>query len=831
MTAPHGRTGSDPAAGARAGREARLPLVGRRRELVAITQLLERAMAGDGGRLVVTGPPGSGKSALLAAAAEQARTRGMPVFRATGTGPATELPGRTARSLDHVHAEGEPCLLLVDDADRAGGPAGDLLARLAAHLGSGATALIATTSAPAGPAPELHLRGLTEPELAELVPALSPDAVHAVWLASGGLPGPALALAGELTGPEIGEAGELTGPAQSPAGEPAGPGVGRAEEVAGPAMGPAGVGPAVDAVLRLALTAPSRAEFLDLDVGLIRLLEAAAERPAPPGVRARVLARLARELLGDASAGPRRRDLIDEAVQLARRSAAPGTIAEVLDARLHALWDPAAAGERLATASEIVEQARQAGDAEAERRGLFWRFTALTELGELVSAEAALTAYARAGELAGDPAAAVVVLARQAMLATVRGRFEAAEALAAEVRVRGRQAGLSDADRLAGALGGEIASLRGEYESLVAPWQGLARRLPGHFFEASAARALAGAGRGDEAALELERLLPAVLSGSGPRWLGVCADLAFVAARVGEPATARALYDALLPYRGRLVVWGGANTITGPVDDYLGRLAVRLNLPDLATTHLDAAVALERRIGALPWLAGTLSVRARALTARGGEDDRLQAEDDTRQARKIAERLGLKAILAALDPPADEWRLLRDDGEWLLEAGAERARLRDGRGMEYLRALLAAPGQEVAALDLVAGGAGLRPPEEEPLLDAAARTAYRRRLRALDEQLAGADRAGDAVRAEELHAERTALLDELRRAEGLGGRPRRRSGEAERARVNATRALWTAVKRVEAAAPRAGAHLRASLRTGHLLRYHPAPGGPGRWNV
>jgi tetratricopeptide (TPR) repeat protein len=785
-------------------------LIGRRRELAAVERLLGRAAAGTGGHLVVTGPAGAGKTALAGAAADLARARGVPVLRVAGTGlqsgpsvwdqllgdlDAGELPpDATPRDLDRAAraiSRGGPRLLLVDDVDRAGAPAVAFLALLASRLGSGATALLATARSPLGVEPELRLGGLTEPELASLTNGLPAETVHAVWLASGGLPGAALGLAGEL----------------------------------------AGLDATVDAVIHLALTVPSRAEFLDLDAGLIRLLEAAAGRPLPPAIRARVLARLARELLGDSSAGVRRRELIDEAVALARTTGDPGTIGEVLDSRLHALWDPAAAHERLTTASEIVEQARRAGDAVAERRGLFWRFVALAELGELGPAEAALTAYARAGELAGDAEAEVVVLARQAMLATVRGRFDAAAALAAEVAVRGRRAGLTDTVRLAGTLRAGIAALRGEFESLVDPWQDLARRLPGHFFEAAAARSLAESGRETEAGLELERLLPAVLTGSGPRWLGVVADLAIVAARAGEPASARALYDALLPYQGRLVVWGGANTITGPVDDYLGRLATRLDRLDQAVSHLDGAAALEERIGALPWLASTLAARARALYARDGDADRSRARDDLGRARSIAERLGMKGVLATLAPPADEWRLSRDGDDWRLEAGAETARLRDGRGLHYLRALLAAPGQEIAALDLVAGGAGLRVPGGDPVLDDAARTAYRRRLETLGDQLDTADRAGDAERAAVLQAERTALLNELRQASGLGGRPRAPTGEAERARVNATRTLWAAVGRVEAAAPLAGAHLRASLRTGRLFRYQPGPGGPARWSV
>lgn len=771
-----------------------MPLIGRRGEIGAVLRLLDRAMTGTGGHLIVTGPAGSGKSALVDSAVAVARDRELPVFRAAGTCvDSGDVWEQLATDLGAEHndlaavALGGPRLLVVDDVDRAGPHAMDVLKQLASRLGSGSTALIVTAQAPLEMSSELRLKGLSESELAGVLPGLPDDAVHAVWLRSGGLPGAAIDLAAELSGLDA----------------------------------------TADAVVHLALAAPSKAGFLDLDAGLIRLLESTAKRPLDPTLRARVLARLARELLADPSSATCRRELVDEAVALARLTGIPGTIAEVLDSSLHALWDPAAAQERLSTASEIVETARRAGDAALERRGLFWRFVARAELADLDAAEAALAAYARAGELAGDAAAAVVVLARQAMLATIRGRFDTATELAAELGARGRRAGLTDTDRLSSTLLGYIAMLRGEFTTQAESLQALARRLPGHFFEATAARMLAESGNDVEAGLELERLLPAVLAGSGPRWLGAVADLAVVASRTGQPPAVEAIYTTLLPYQGRLVVWGGANTITGPVDDYLGRLAARLGRDDAALSHLDAAVELENRIGALPWLATTLVSRAAVLSSL----EQNRADDDLARARSIAERLGMNGLLTSLTPPRDEWRLARDGESWLLEAGAESARVRDGRGMQYLRLLLAAPGQEIAALDLVAGGAGIRVSDGDPVLDTTARHAYRRRLEALDEQLDAADRAGDVDRATSVNAERSALLAELRRATGLGGRQRALPGEAERARVNATRALWAAVSRLEAAAPLTGAHLRASLHTGRLLRYQPTPGGPARWNV
>jgi hypothetical protein len=117
------------------------------------------------------------------------------------------------------------------------------------------------------------------------------------------------------------------------------------------------------------------------------------------------------------------------------------------------------------------------------------------------------------------------------------------------------------------------------------------------------------------------------------------------------------------------------------------------------------------------------------------------------------------------------------------------------------------------------------------VLDDTARRAYRRRLVKLEAELDRADRVGDPGRAERAETERQAILDELRRTTGLGGRPRRTSPEAERARVNVTRTLRATLDQIAERAPRAGAHLQASIRTGRTCRYQPAAGGPSRWSI
>jgi hypothetical protein len=689
---------------------------------------------------------------------------------------------------------GPPRLIVIDDIDIGGYDAVEMLALVGSRVITGSTAVVAAAATPLGVGRDLKLRGLAEGELAPVLGDLPAEQRHAVWVASRGMPGTARRLVAQLR--------------DLPAGR--------------------------DAFVHLALHNTQRGEFLTVDDGLVRLLEQALTRADDASLRARLLARLSRELLGDPLAGTRRRSLADEALLLARRAGDESILAEVLDARLHALWDPAGAQDRLATAAELIRLGWASGADGRERDGLFWRFVALMELARVDEAELALSAFERAANAAGDAEGAVMALSRHAMLAMLRGRFDAGLALAAEFSARASRIRLPDAERLTQTLRGTVLAERGDERSWadgLEQFDSFARRFPGHFYETTAARIMVALGRPGEAAAILERTLPRALAASGPRWLGVITDLSAVAAAVGNRAAAAQLYEVLLPYAERLVVWGGANSVNGPASYFLGLLATRLGLMDRASAHFDDAIGLAERIGARPALAHCLAALGDVLAARGGDGDEQRAADLRRQARELAERMGMTALLRHLATPADEWTLLRDGDGWLLEADGGHARLPDSRGLQQLRALLAAPRREIPALDLAAGGPGLQVPAAAAVLDSAAAAAYKGRLDELAEELDAADAAGDAGRASRAEAERQWLLGELRRAAGLGGRMRRTTAESERARVNVTRTLHAALDRISVAIPQVGAHLRASIRTGAECRYDPAPDGPARWHV
>ena len=117
------------------------------------------------------------------------------------------------------------------------------------------------------------------------------------------------------------------------------------------------------------------------------------------------------------------------------------------------------------------------------------------------------------------------------------------------------------------------------------------------------------------------------------------------------------------------------------------------------------------------------------------------------------------------------------------------------------------------------------------MLDAEARRSYRARLTELQGELDEAESFNDVGRAEAARAEIAALTDELARAVGLGGRPRRAGSDAERASINVTRALRRAVEAIAARDPALGSDLERGVRTGIFCSYTPDPRLPIRWRT
>ncbi|MBW3548480.1 MAG: hypothetical protein KY452_10150 [Actinobacteria bacterium] len=226
---------------------------------------------------------------------------------------------------------------------------------------------------------------------------------------------------------------------------------------------------------------------------------------------------------------------------------------------------------------------------------------------------------------------------------------------------------------------------------------------------------------------------------------------------------------------------------------------------------------------------------ARAAAALAGLDVVLPAGDVA-----LLERLGVTTPAASRPTARPTATLARDGQGWVVACGDTRARVGDTKGLRYLAELLRAPGVERHTLDLVdrvegvaSGQPGLRRQlgDAGELVDSRARTAYRHRIEALRAEIDDALEAGAGERAEALQAELDELVAQLAQAFGLGGRSRRASSAAERARLNVTRALRAATAKLAESLPEAGTALDRRLRTGLYCAYEPDDADEVRWVV
>jgi len=579
---------------------------------------------------------------------------------------------------------------------------------------------------------------------------------------------------------------------------------------------------------------------------------AAALGAADHALRARILARLAITL---AAAPAEARDAAERAVRDAREAvtrdregnAAAAALASALTARHYVLWGTQDPADALAAADEIVAAARRAGQPETELDGRVLRLTHLLELGDGPGAQRVLPELGRMADALRQPAARLTALSRRSTLAALTGDFAPAAALARQAFQTGQAAGLPDAGSVywgqlfaiwlhAGLPEDDERWMERELRDLVA------RSYLSVAHAAALVHLEAVHGAAEQARGRLDELVGAGLDTLRPDMLFVWALALLARGCVVLRAASHAprLYRALAPYTGRAVVAAGAVMCAGSTDFYLAGLATLSGDTEAADRHYRAAAGCHRQLGARPMLAHTLYEHAPLLRQHG---DHAAAAAALAEARAIAADCGMTRLLAVLDrqdrsgqPDPGALTLNKEDEFWLVGYADARTRLPDSLGLRYLDLLVRNPGRELAAADLVrlaaaTGPAGTRAHADglhdasgaraDDILDRQALAAYRQRLAGLDEELAEAQEWHDAERASRLRAEKDFLVRELAAATGLGGRPRPLGSESERARLNVTRAIRTAISRIRDRAPDAAAHLDQAVRTGTRCCYSP----------
>jgi hypothetical protein len=504
---------------------------------------------------------------------------------------------------------------------------------------------------------------------------------------------------------------------------------------------------------------------------------------------------------GLGGSGPNRRERAEQAIAMVRDAGEPAALAYALSAHCDTIAGPAHSEQRLRESTEIVALARSVGDPRMELLGRRMRVLALLELGAITEVDAEIESYARTADAIRQPLYGWYVPLWRGMRALMEARFEAARTWCAEAKRIGLESHSENALMLTTTLelwtelhAGNVDDAFARLSELMRPWPDLiAMTRPvlaltlWHTDRADDARAL----------LDQVRIEELTEEALGAEWLECLATLGEVVGRLGGHALAPQLYEQLLPYRRCFAIDGIGGHLVCVVEHPLALLARALGRGD-AREHFDAAIEAYRRAGAALLLSKAIA----------------DASDHVATRPAVGTRQG-------------EFR--RDGDVWLVGYEGGTVQLRHTKGMADIERLLAQPGREIHALDLMSDGtstlssAGIEP------LDDTARAAYKRRLGELESELEVADANADIGRSEQLVAERDALVAELRAAFGIGGRARTVGGSADRARSAVTQRIKDALGRIEREHPEAGRHLQRSLRTGTFCVYEPD--GPVSWAV
>lgn len=404
-------------------------------------------------------------------------------------------------------------------------------------------------------------------------------------------------------------------------------------------------------------------------------------------------------------------------------------------------------------------------------------------------------------------AEAVLVAASSQFESTIGAPAFHSSIILADLRIR--QGRLTDAEQL---LGGREQAFEAHLPSA---------RL--HLARGDHALAAMSAGRGLRA-----------LAGDRPRAIQLLEVLVLAEVGAGDlEAADRALSD--LRARSHDVPWlPSASARVGLAAARL--LRARGEIDDAIAALEDAIDDLDR--GRVPWRRGLLLIELARLREAAG--DRAGAELEARAAKAVLDELDvtltaddadvLERLAQGRRPSGRSATLARTGTTWTASHDGTGVQLRDSKGIRYLAELLSTVGVERHALDLVDRIEGVDPAravdrrrlgDAGPALDAAARSAYRRRVEELRTDIDDALTGGRLEEAEQLQGELDHLVRELAAAFGVGGRERPGASAAERARLNVTRSLRTAVTRLGEALPEAAAALDRGLRTGLYCRYEP----------
>jgi hypothetical protein len=541
-------------------------------------------------------------------------------------------------------------------------------------------------------------------------------------------------------------------------------------------------------------------------------------------------------LIGDGKASVDRivRELTVRAAVQARRNEDDEALGFSLWARHHAIWGPGSAGERLALTRELLSVAQRTDDREMAYFAASFQWVALVERGDPRYYEQYLS-FLELAKRAGMPLADMALHMDSAIIATMRGQFDKAQAHIDEL-----YKGIDDHRHphflfMVEHTRWELLVVQGRFDELPELHQTMAR---GSHPAGPLVAAIAAVHSGNlDPAL---RHLAEVAGRPDPygRFVGAlwARYLAQTAAASGDQRLCEQARAALEPYAGDWLISMFGADISGPAALWLGMLDAAQERWDDAVSRLTQAYESADALAARPWSIEARLQLGAVLLARGeaAAGAALLAEVE-REAAEIGMRhIGsrVRQLRSTVDSEAEnEFRRAGD--VWTLRMGGRTVHMPDTKGLRDLHTLIGQPGLDIPAVELLdpSGGAlvvAARRLGGDAVLDDEAKARYKGRLAILDEEIDRAESLADDRRAAVLDQERAALLEELRTAAGLAGRTRRLGDESERARKTVTARIRDTLRKLDDQHPELAAHLRKFVSTGLTCRYHPTPETPWR---
>lgn len=343
--------------------------------------------------------------------------------------------------------------------------------------------------------------------------------------------------------------------------------------------------------------------------------------------------------------------LVEEAEARARALGDGRALGGALTARAHVLRVVCELPEeRLPLLQEAARLLRESGDRTLELLNWAQLRGVWVELGDLEAARVANMRVERLLSRVRSRDWSYLAAGTGVLFAMLEGRFADAEASAKQgfAGVVGPRFSASVLAAMLGVIRHEEGQL-GELLPLLDQLADALADLPALV----AARALALLETGDRAGaqrlldeLAAHRFRDVATSDNG---VMACAVLAELCARLGDVERARWLRAVLEPRAGHWVCLSNGFYTHGPVALHLGVLACACEDWEVAERELERALQSAEELGAPLWQAHALAAQVRLCRGRNGRGDARRAEAVGKEARVIAERLGMRRLRRELD--------------------------------------------------------------------------------------------------------------------------------------------------------------------------------------